>query len=78
MLEENRAIRMRDQRRETLRALYARAFADFGTRALWNMRQLGEPSREDLLATARQLRIEGDLRARRLAEEIERIAGAAF
>lgn len=57
-------------------SLYNRAFAEFGTRALWNMRQLSEPTPYDALAAARQLRIEGDLDARRLAELLEQSARA--
>ena len=50
---------------------YRRAFADYGTQALWNKRMLAEPAPEDALVVARALRIEGDLRARKLAEQIE-------
>jgi hypothetical protein len=56
--------------------LYRQAFARFGSRALWNMRELDQPTPRDALAAARQLRVEGDLKARRLAELIERSAGA--
>ena len=49
-----------------------RAFADFGTQALWNKRMLNEPEPEDALVVARALRIEGDRNARKLAEQIER------
>lgn len=57
-------------------ALYRRAFAEFGSRALWNIRQLDEPSVEQMLAITRQLRTEGDMDARRLAEQIEQAAHA--
>lgn len=57
-------------------ALYRRAFAEFGGRALWNVRELDKPTPRDALAVARQLRIEGNLNARALAERLERIAGA--
>lgn len=57
--------------------LYRRAFAEFGTRALWNKRLLESPTPEDALVVARALRIEGDLRARQLAEDIERACRAA-
>lgn len=53
-------------------ALYQRAFEEFGTRALWNVRRLKHPTRADALAITRALRIEGNLAARRLAEQIER------
>lgn len=57
-------------------ALYRRAFAEFGGRALWNLRELDKPTPRDALVVARQLRIEGNLSARALAERLERIAGA--
>ncbi len=56
--------------------LYHKAFAKFGTRALWNMREIKIPTPRDALAVARLLRIEGDLNARRLAERIEKAARA--
>jgi len=59
-------------------ALYRRAFAEYGTRALWNKRPLEAPKPEDALVVARALRIEGGREARRLAEQIERACGAAF
>jgi hypothetical protein len=58
------------------RRLYNRAFAEFGTSALWNLRQLKDPTPRDALAAARQLRVEGDLDARRLAERLELSARA--
>lgn len=51
--------------------LYKRAFAEYGAHALWNIRTFEAPSAEDALVVARALRIEGDLVARRLAEQIE-------
>ena len=78
MIEEKRTIRNEDEERGELRDLYARAFVAFGTRALWNMRQLDDPTRDDILAMARQLRIEGNLAARRLAEQLERMSLADF
>lgn len=59
------------ERRARLRALYARAFEEYGTRALWNMRRFEEPELGDVVATTRQLCIEGNLAARRVAEQIE-------
>jgi hypothetical protein len=56
---------------ETLLSLYRRAFAEYGTQALWNKRMFENPTPEDALVIARALRIEGDLNARRLAEQIE-------
>jgi hypothetical protein len=59
-------------------ALYRRAFTEYGTRALWNKRQLEAPAPEDALVVARALRIEGDREARRLAELIEQACRAAL
>jgi hypothetical protein len=58
--------------------LYRRAFAEYGTLALWNIRSLEAPTPEDALVVARALRIEGNLQARRLAEEIEQVCRAAI
>ncbi len=57
--------------------LYRRAFAEYGTLALWNMRSFEAPTPDDALAVARALRREGNLRARSLAEEIEQACRAA-
>lgn len=56
--------------------LYRRAFAEFGTQALWNKRCLDAPTTEDALVVARALRIEGNREARRLAERIEQACSA--
>ena len=58
-------------------SLYRRAFAEFGARALWSTRQLPDPTPEDALAITRSLRVEGNLEARRLAEQIEQACRAA-
>jgi hypothetical protein len=58
--------------------LYRRAFADYRARALWNLRQFEAPTVEQALSVARHLRIEGDMSARRLAEQIEKAARAGF
>lgn len=63
---------------ETLANLYRRAFAEYGTQALWNKRMLEEPTQEDALVIARALRIEGDRKARKLAEQIEKACRAAL
>jgi hypothetical protein len=63
---------------EDFAILYRRAFADFGTQALWNKRFLDEPTPEDALVIARALRIEGDREARQLAEQIEKACRAAL
>lgn len=57
--------------------LYRRAFDAFGAIALWNRRRLDEPTPADALAVARALRQEGNLAARRLAEQIEEACLAA-
>lgn len=57
--------------KEVIVALYRRAFAQYRARALWNIREFEEPTPEQMLAITRQLRTEGDMNARRLAEEIE-------
>jgi hypothetical protein len=62
---------------EEFLTLYRRAFKDYGCRALWNVRELEAPGPEDALAITRSLRVEGDLKARRLAEQIEKACRAA-
>ena len=57
--------------------LYRQAFAQYAAQALWYMRRIDNPTPEDALAVARSLRIEGDLRARFLAEKIEQSCRAA-
>ena len=56
---------------DTLVSLYRRAFAEYGTQALWNKRMLDAPARDDALVVARALRLEGDRTARKLAEQLE-------
>jgi hypothetical protein len=69
---------MTDQdRAKEIKDLYRTAFKEFGSRALWNVRELEDPNPKDALVIARYLRIEGNLAARRLAEEIERVCHAA-
>jgi hypothetical protein len=58
-------------------SLYRQAFREHGCRALWNVRQLENPSPEEALAITGSLRVEGDLSARRLAEQIEKACRAA-
>ena len=62
---------------EDFEALYRRAFKEFGASALWSSRPVPDPTREDALAITRSLRVEGDLQARRLAEQIEKACRAA-
>jgi hypothetical protein len=59
-------------------SLYHRAFADYRLRALWNAREIEHPSAEEAMTIARNLRVEGDLSARRLAEQIERACRATL
>src|SRR5262249_38068421 len=54
--------------------LYRRAFAEFRSHALWNVREFEDPTVEQALAITRQLRTEGDMNARRPAERIEAAA----
>ena len=56
---------------EDFATLYRRAFEDFGASALWSSRPVPNPTPEDALAITHTLRVEGDLWARRLAEQIE-------
>jgi len=58
-------------------ALYRLAFEKYRAQALWNMRKFDEPTEGDALAVARALRVEGDMKARFLAEAIERACRAA-
>jgi hypothetical protein len=58
-------------------ALYHRAFAEHRLRALWNWRELEHPTPEENWTITRSLRVEGNLNARRLAEQIEQACRAA-
>jgi hypothetical protein len=59
-------------------SLYHRAFADYRVRALWNLSEIEHPTPAEALAITRSLRVEGDLSARSLAEQIERACRAAL
>ncbi len=61
---------------QDLAALYRRAFATYGTRALWNMRPVSEPTPADALAITQALRTHGRMDGRRLAERIEALCRA--
>ncbi len=63
---------------EDFSTLYHRAFADYKLRALWNVRELEHPTPDEALLITRSLRVEGDLNARRLAEQLERACRAAL
>lgn len=56
---------------EDFASLYRRAFEDFGASALWSSHPVRDPPPADALAITHSLRVEGDMRARRLAERIE-------
>jgi len=58
-------------------ALYRSAFERYGVQALWSVRMLDDPTPADAPSVARSFRIEGDLGARVLAEQIERVCRAA-
>ena len=58
--------------------LYRRAFAEYGSRALWNMRPVDDPTPSDALAITKALRTHGGMEGRRLAEDIERLCRAAY
>jgi hypothetical protein len=62
---------------EDFATLYHRAFAEYGVIALWNLRELPDPTPQDAMTITRSLRIEGDLNAWRLAEQIERACRAS-
>jgi hypothetical protein len=57
--------------------LYYRAFEEFGVSALWSSKPVPDPTPADALAITHSLRVEGNLEARRLAEQIERLCHAA-
>lgn len=56
---------------ETVASLYRRAFAEYGTQALWNMRPIEDPTPADALVITKALRTHGGMDGRRLAERIE-------
>jgi hypothetical protein len=58
-------------------SLYRLAFERFGASALWSSRPVPNPTPADALAITHSLRVEGDLQARRLAEQIEQACRAA-
>jgi hypothetical protein len=61
---------------EDLVGLYHRAFNDYRSRALWNLRPIENPTPADVLAIAKALRTHGGMDGRRLAEHIERLCRA--
>jgi len=63
-------------RQDQIVQLYNQAFSNFGTLALWNMRPVRNPTRQDALAITEALRVEGNLDARALAFQIESLCHA--
>ena len=63
---------------EAVVRLYRRAFAEFGTRALWNWRCMEHPTITQALAIADSLKAEGDIKARALAIAIDQACRAAL
>jgi hypothetical protein len=61
---------------EDLASLYRHAFAEYGVRALWNMRPVEQPTPADALAITKALRTHGRMDGRRLAERIEKLCRA--
>jgi hypothetical protein len=61
---------------EDLATLYRRAFAEYGKRALWNMRPVEQPTPAAALAITKALRTHGGMNGRRLAERIEELCRA--
>jgi len=59
---------MTDDRTDAIKALYQRAFREFGSVALWNIRPKKEPTPADALRT------HGRMEGRRLAERIEELS----
>jgi hypothetical protein len=57
--------------------LYHQAFEQFGALALWSSKPVADPTPADALAITHSLRVEGNLQARRLAEQIEQACRAA-
>ena len=69
---------MAEETKAEVVSLYRRAFAEYGTQALWNMRPLEQPTRADALAITRALRTHGGMTGRRLAEQIESVCRAPY
>ena len=58
--------------------LYRRAFREFGAAVLWSSSPVPDPTPADALAITHSLRVEGNLSARLLAEQIEQACRAAL
>ena len=61
---------------DDIAGLYRRAFDDYGSIALWNMRPVERPTPADALAITQALRTHGRMDGRRLAERIEALCRA--
>ena len=76
-MSENSADAMtQEERALAIERLYKEAFARFGGMALWNRKPVPSPDATHALIVARQLRLEGNMAARRLAEKIEALCRA--
>jgi len=64
------------QQPEDLASLYRRAFAEYGTRALWNMRPVEDPTPADALVITKTLLTHGRMDGRRSDERIEELCRA--
>ncbi|MGC2661496.1 MAG: hypothetical protein WA324_26380 [Bryobacteraceae bacterium] len=64
------------EQQEDFVSLYRKAFAEYGTQALWNMRPIEAPTTADALAITKALRTHGGMEGRRLAERIEQVCRA--
>lgn len=62
---------------EDWRELYAEAFRLFFPAVLWSYRKLEQPAPANGLSISYALRQQGDMRARRFAERLERACRAA-
>jgi hypothetical protein len=58
--------------------LYRLAFEQFGASAFWSSRAVPNPTPADALAITGSLRVEGNLSARHLAEQIEQACRAVI
>lgn len=76
MPDTNPTVPLLTRHRHEIATLYDRAFREFGTMALWNIRQQEDPTVADALAITRALRTEGNMAARAMAEQIESLARA--
>lgn len=71
-------MRSEQKKPENYASLYRRAFDQFGARALWSSKPVSNPTPADALAITYTLKVEGDLEARRFAEQIEEACRATL